>query len=190
MTPVPLAASMVLACNTVAVPELTLTVTLACVLIVAAESAVAISAAVPVRVVTAVAPTAAVVLESIVLRSLAAALPEATVVATATAVLIVVAEIALAISAAVPVRVVTAVATTLPIVIASTAFRSLAFTISVVTVAAAILTGFFARIEFNCTMVAELVRSWFNIVKASPLTQPIPAARLAAVPVTAFKIPL
>ena len=64
---------------------MTVALTSVFVLMVAAEIAVAIAAAVPVMVVTEVAPTAVVVLLSMVFRSLAAALPASTVVATAAA---------------------------------------------------------------------------------------------------------
>ena len=125
-TPVVLA-SMVFAWATVALP-VTVAATAVAVSIVEALIAEAISAAVPVRVVTAFALTVAEVLESIVFRSAAEADPELIVTPTAEAVSMVAALITVAISAAVPVRVATEAAFTLTVVLLSRVFNAAAST--------------------------------------------------------------
>ena len=78
----------------------------------------------PVMVVTAVAFTTAVVLVSIVFRSVAAAVPASTVTPTLFAVSIVLALIAVAIALAVPVNVVTPLALTFTVVLPSSVVRA------------------------------------------------------------------
>ena len=92
------------------------------------------SATRPVIVVTAVAFTTVDVLASMVFRSLAAALPAATVTPTLEAVSIVAVLIAVAISDAVPVSVVTLLALTFNVVLLSSVLSALADAVVSVTV--------------------------------------------------------